>query len=201
MTDNRQQARLSTSDAASPACIFEPFQDRLSRDIRNALSRALARALADGSMAPFEDEAAALLARAPAHCYSGYIVNRLERYRLAFAQIRAVQSDPFRQGIVLWNLRLFFEVHEVLEDAWHQAVGNRKLLLQAMIRAAGVYIKLEYGYARQAAKLAAKARYVLEQNGDALRQYFDPEELLQALDTLAPEPPVLLRGETKGGPE
>lgn len=200
MIDNRLQDHLGTPDAA-PVCIFEPFQDRLSRDTRNGLSRSLARSLAEGSMTPFEAEAAALLARAPARCYSAYIESRLERYRLAFSQIRCAGSDPFRQGLVLWNLGLFFEVHEVLEHAWHQAAGSHKLLLQAMIRAAGVYVKLEYGYARQAAKLAAKARYVLEQNGDALRQYFDPEDLLQALDTLAPEPPVLLLGKTKERPE
>jgi hypothetical protein len=83
-------------------------------------------------------------------------------------------------------------MHEVLEHAWYHAEGNRKTVLQAMIRAGGVYVKLEYGYARQAAKIAAKALSVLESNTALLGEYFAPGELLQALKTLAPIPPVLL---------
>ena len=101
-------------------------------------------------------------------------------------------TDPFAQGVELWNERLFFELHEVLEHAWYHAEGDHKLLLQAMIRAAGVYVKLEYGYVRQAAKMAGKAREVLENSRDILRQYFDPEELLTALASLDPVPPRLL---------
>ena len=55
------------------------------------------------------------------------------------------------------------------------------LTLQALIRAAGVYIKLEFGYERQAAKMAGKAREVLATSDDLLRDYFDPAELLAAL--------------------
>jgi hypothetical protein len=83
-------------------------------------------------------------------------------------------------------------MHEVLEHAWYHAQGSRKAVLQAMIRAAGVYVKLEYGYTRQAAKIAMKALNVLEGNTVLLREYFAPEELLQALKALAPTPPILL---------
>ena len=66
------------------------------------------------------------------------------------------------RGCCLWDLGLHFEVHEILEHAWHRAQGEEKLLLQAMIRAAGVYIKGDYGYFEAAAKLAARALPVLE---------------------------------------
>lgn len=173
--------------------IFEPFQDRLSRDIRNDLSSAFSQALAEGDLSPVEALTGSLLTRDLAPFYRDYITSRLERYRQAFAQIRVGCRDPFWQGLVLWDQRLFFEVHEVLEHAWYHAQGERKLVLQAMIRAAGFYIKLEFGYTRQAAKMADKARYVLETNIDSLREYFAPEELLSALALRNPLPPILLK--------
>ncbi len=186
------QSPMETAAGSTPPCVFEPFQDRLSRDIRNSLSRALSLALAEGDPTPFETAAAALLDRDLRRCYRDYIKSRLNRYRLAFAGIQPGDRDPFRQGLVLWDLQLFFEMHEVLEHAWYHAQGSRKAVLQAMIRAAGVYVKLEYGYTRQAAKIAAKSLGVLENNTALLREYFAPEELLQALKSLAPTPPVLL---------
>ena len=80
----------------------------------------------------------------------------------------------------------------MLEQAWHRAEGGRRRLLQALIRAAGVYIKLEFGQARQAAGLAEKACAGLEENRDALRAYFAPEELIAALRSLNPTPPLLM---------
>ena len=181
------------SDPAAPLR-FEPFQDRPSRDIRNTLSEALAQAITSGGAEPFEQAAARLRLEHPADIYRDYIADRLARYRRALAAISPGITDPLRQGMVLWNERLFFEVHEVLEHAWLQAAGRHKLLLQALIRAAGVYIKLEFGYDRQAAKMAGKAREVLATSGDLLRDYFDPAELLAALATLDPVPPQLRPG-------
>ena len=175
----------------APPPVFEPFQDRLSRDIRNALSSALAEAIVEGRPEPFEREAARLLAARPAERYRDYIADRLPRYHRALAAISRGIADPFAQGVELWNERLFFEMHEVLEHAWYHAEGERKLVLQAMIRAAGVYVKLEYGYLRQAAKMAGKAREVLERSREALSAYFEPGPLIAALAALDAEPPQL----------
>lgn len=191
MTDDRIPSQDANRSEPAVPLRFEPFQDRPSRDIRNALSEALAQAITSGGPEPFEQAASRLLAEHPAEPYRDYIGDRLARYRRALAAIKRGITDPLRQGLVLWNERLFFEVHEVLEHAWLQADGRRKLLLQAMIRAAGVYIKLEYGYDRQAAKMAAKASEVLADSGDLLGDYFDPTELLTALAHLDPVPPRL----------
>jgi len=190
---NERKIRIPHIDQAetAPPPVFEPFQDRLSRDIRNALSTSLAEAIAEGRPEPFEREAGRLLADRPAERYRTYITDRLPRYHRALEVISQGINDPFAQGVELWNERLFFEMHEVLEHAWYHAEGNRKLLLQAMIRAAGVYVKLEYGYVRQAEKMAGKAREVLEQSRAALTAYFDPQPLIAALAALEPEPPRL----------
>ena len=171
---------------------FDPFRDRLSRDIRNDLSRCFGQSLADESLFPVEELCAALLKRDLRRCYREYVETRLELYRRAFDRLQKSGRDPILQGLILWDLRLFFEMHEVLEHAWHHSEGDRRMLLQSMIRAAGVYIKLDHGYYRQAAKLAEKACAALEKHGSALRGYFAPQELIAALRSLNPVPPILL---------
>lgn len=182
-----------------PTPVFDPFTDRASRDVRNGLSRAFGQALAAGDPTPVEELGAALLAGDLGPGHRDYVSSRLERYRRAFPQIRDAHGDPVRQGLILWDLRLFFEVHEVLEHAWHEAEGDRRRLLQALIRAAGVYIKLEFGQSRQAVGLAEKACAGLEENRDALREHFDPEELIAALRSLNPTPPALLAAAPPAG--
>ncbi|MDH3329642.1 MAG: DUF309 domain-containing protein, partial [Desulfobulbaceae bacterium] len=101
-------------------------------------------------------------------------------------------NDIFWQALVLWDQKLFFEVHEVLEHAWLKAGGEEKLVLQAMIRAAGVYIKLEYGYRESARKIANRALPILEEHKEFLAAYFEPEKLLRCLRDLTLPPPDLL---------
>lgn len=48
--------------------------------------------------------------------------------------------DELRKGILLFNAGEFFACHEVLEEAWVQERGPRKLFLQALIHiAVGLY--------------------------------------------------------------
>lgn len=189
MGEKQQQQK---SAITQPLAGFDPFRDRLSRDIRNDLSRCFGQSLADGSLSPVEELSASLLEGDLHRCYREYVESRLELYRRAFDRIRKSGQDPILRGLILWDLRLFFEMHEVLEHAWHHSEGGLKMLLQSLIRAAGVYIKLEHGYYRQAARLAEKACAVLEKHGGALRDYFAPEALIAALRSLNPVPPILL---------
>ncbi|WP_035245522.1 DUF309 domain-containing protein [Desulfogranum mediterraneum] len=171
---------------------FEPFMDRLSRDIRNDLSESLVEVLRQRHLRPAREVAQGYLSRNLASCYGDYIINRLSQYQSSLKQIAAGNDDPLWQGLVLWDHGLFFEVHEILEHAWLGAGGEEKLLLQAMIRAAGVYIKLEHGYDAAARKIADKALPVLAQNRERLAAYIDPERLLEALGRLAQPAPKLL---------
>ena len=173
---------------------FEPFQDRLSRDIRNDLAASLVKALQEGNLAPVLAVAARYQDQDIAPCYTEYIQDRITRYRAALAEIRQGSDDVFFRALVLWDLRLFFEVHEILEPAWLKAAGGEKLFLQALIRAAGVYIKLEYGYRKGAEKMAQRALPVLAQYQDLLARYCNPEKLLHALRDITLPPPLLLAG-------
>jgi hypothetical protein len=74
-----------------------------------------------------------------------------------------------------------------------------KLTLQALVRAAGVYIKREYGYHDSAGRIAEKAVPVLAENRALLVHYFDPDKLIEALLTPDSVPPRLLNHEFSKG--
>lgn len=171
---------------------FNPFTDRLSRDIRNELSSALAISLQSGSEKAVLAVAQRYLATDPAEIYVVYINERLCRYRKAIDTIFGKIDDPFLRSFVLWDLELFFEMHEVLEHDWYHATGDTKLLMQALIRAAGVYIKLECDLVPQARKIASKALPVLEAQHDTLAAYFPPGRLITALKSESSIAPKLL---------
>lgn len=171
--------------------LFNPFTDRLSRDIRNDLSSSLVECLETGELSPAEEVARRYLADHAQPPYADYIRQRLQRYEQALETIHGNSDDPIWRSTVLWNLELFFEMHEVLEHAWYTAQGDTKRIMQALIRAAGVYVKLGCGYQPQARKMADKAIEVLSAHQDFLNRYFEPEPLLEALRELDPKPPRL----------
>lgn len=173
--------------------IFQPFNDRMSRDIRNDLSESLVAVLKEKSMTPALEVADKYITDDLPLCYSQYIETRVERYRRCLERIIEGKTDPLWLALVLWDEQLFFEVHEVLEHAWLAEKGEEKLFLQAMIRAAGVYIKLDSGYDDAAGRIAAKAIPVLKKNHQRLVQHTAPELLIESLRSLALPPPKLLR--------
>ena len=173
--------------------LFNPFEDRQSRDIRNELSAGLAAAIETGSTEKLTAIVGQFRQQPLAEYYHEYLEDRYGRYQQALGLIEGTITEPIAQGVVLWNLGLFFEVHEVLEHAWYSAQGERKQTLQALIRAAGVYIKREYGFNAAADRIAAKAIPVLLANADILRAYFKLSDLTTALQTPRLAPPILHR--------
>jgi hypothetical protein len=171
---------------------FDPFEDRLCRDIRNDLSEALRRSLATGSPAAFRETAADFLARDLAPVYTEYLHDRLARFEVVLAEIsKQGISRPLDRALVLWDQALFFEAHEVLEAVWMQAEGAERLALQGLIRAVGVYVHLEVGHGAAAGKMAAKAVQGLEENHAALGETPWLGRLLEKLRALDPVPPQL----------
>jgi hypothetical protein len=170
---------------------FNPFTDRLSRDIRNTLSHTISEVLASGSLAAAEQAASPFIHGDLAPHYRRYIQHRLKCYRQATDSLAGSQASVVRQAVVLWDLGCYFEVHEVLEPAWMTATGDEKRLLQALIRAAGVYINLELGYRQRAAKIGAKAIPVLIASRTHLAALMNIDELIGALESLSEQPPRL----------
>ena len=173
---------------------FDPLNDRLSRDIRNRLSVAFAEALAEGTMAQVEEVAARSRASGLAPVYEAYIADRLIRYQEALRTIATNGvEEPLTRALLLWDLGLFFEVHEILEQAWRRAHGPEKAILQAMIRAAGMYIKLAMGQPEAARKMATKALAALERHRALAGTKLPLNRLLAALKSVDPNPPKLYR--------
>ncbi len=169
---------------------FNPFEDRFSRDMRNALSSALATAIETGEHNKLRQVVEDFENRELAPHYRNYFDHRRVHYKKALELMEAEQA-PIERAVILWNEGLYFEVHEVLEHVWYNAQGSEKLTLQALIRAAGVYVKKEYGYTVPAAKIAGKSWPVLKDNENLLKAYFDPAPLIYALQHLEEPPPQL----------
>jgi predicted metal-dependent hydrolase len=76
------------------------------------------------------------------------IAERLVRFSAALKDWlptagEATLTQALREGIVLFNHRLFFEVHEVLEAQWSQETGEEKQFLQGLIQIAVAFQHLE----------------------------------------------------------
>lgn len=171
---------------------FDPFNDRRSRDLRNTLSEqfvdVVLRNDAQGFRLLCEHWAAVDLGGV----YREYIEIRLNRYREAFEQLEHDDiRAPLRQAMVLWNVGLYFEVHELLETIWQPAEEPLRSALKGLIQAAGVHIHLLWGHQAAAEKLAKKAYKHLNDNREGAAFVTNLDELLEHLERVDPQPPVL----------
>ncbi|WP_319521527.1 DUF309 domain-containing protein [uncultured Desulfosarcina sp.] len=171
---------------------FDPFNNRLCRNVRNALSEGFKEALEDRALKPVHRMAGFFLNGDPPPVVREYIDQRLAAYEGVLADLGDHPADdPLDIAPLIWNHRLFFETHEYLEPFWMAAEGDEKRLLQALIRAAGAYVHLEQGNRSAARRIGTKALDAIEQYRQRLRPHFDPQLLLDKLRSLDPDPPRL----------
>jgi hypothetical protein len=171
---------------------FDPFNNRLSRDIRNSLAEAFVDALQAADQSCYQRAAAKWLARNPADAYAAYVHDRLKRYDDVFAQIKISSiADAKRQVLVSWNHGLFFEVHEQLERIWLKTSGDEHQALKGLIQAAGVYVHLEFDRRPAAEKLALKSLERIQKYSDCLPFIRNLDMLLEKLKDLNTAPPPL----------
>jgi hypothetical protein len=171
---------------------FDPFNNRLCRNVRNALSENFKTVLEQKKMQPVRHVAGFFLNDPLPSCVRTYIDQRLAAYERVLTNVLNHQlDDPLEIAVAIWDQHLFFETHEYLEHYWMTADGDDKKLLQALIRAAGAYVHLEQGNLIGAKRIAAKAVAVLEVHQDRLSPYADPRLLLAKLRSLDPKPPTL----------
>jgi hypothetical protein len=144
---------------------FDPFNNRLARDIRNGLSEAFATALQCRNFGPVERAMQRWAARDLPPGHAEYIGGRMRSYRSAIQEIRERGlTDPLAQAVLIWNRGLYFELHDLLEAIWHRSGGDEREAVQGLIKAAGVYIHLEYRRSRAAERLAPKAAALLRRH-------------------------------------
>jgi len=171
---------------------FDPFNNRLCRNVRNALCEGFKDALKDRALQPVNRTANFFLNGNLAAVVRDYIEKRMPAYEGVLADLRDCPADdPLDIAPRIFNRRLFFETHEYLEPFWLAAEGDEKSLLQALIRAAGTYVHLEQGNRSAARRIAAKALQGIEQHRQRLTPHFDPQLLIDKLRSLDPDPPRL----------
>ena len=174
---------------------FDPFNNRLCRNVRNALSEGFKDALELRALEPVQRTAGFFLDNDLPAVVRDYIDKRMTAYEGVLTDIEDCPADdPLAIAPRIFNRRLFFETHEYLEPFWMAAEGDEKRLLQALIRAAGAYVHLEQGNRSAARRIGAKALDALEQYRQRLTRHFDPQLLLDKLRSLDPDPPSLSLG-------
>ena len=171
---------------------FDPFTDRLSRDIRNTLSRAMVRALQQGDPDYFMNRCRAWLRQNLPDTHRTYVANRQRVFEHLFQLSRTGQDiGPLSLAAALWNAGLFFEVHEVVEDVWHTATGPRRQALKGLVQAAGSYVHHEAGRTAAAVRLGRKAAANLHSSATALGKISNTEELIRHLEKGGSQAPRL----------
>ena len=171
---------------------FDPFNDRMARDIRNTLSTALVADLGEETSHHVDEAADLWLDRRPARVYRDHIRLQRQRYREVLNTIRSQRvGDPREQSLFLWNAGLFFELHELLETIWHGTSGSQRNALKGLIQAAGVYVHRARGNLEAARNLARRAAINLRGACTELDFIADLDSLLAALDHPSSPPPVL----------
>lgn len=168
---------------------FDPFSDRLARDLRNDLSSALVEQLTGKASDAIARQAELWRAKGLASVYATFMDQRLKSYRTVLAEIeRAGCSDPRHQAVILWNAGLFFELHELLETIWHRAKGPERTALKGMIQAAGAFVHNLRGKPKAAGGLAQRARQHLQEGAGALGYIANLDRLIDDLEQLPHEP-------------
>ena len=187
----KKQSVSSHPKKTSPAR-FDPFNSRLSRDIRNTLSEAFVDALLQVDKSRYQSTAEQWLARNLDDLHAGYIRDRLKRYDHVFDQIMINRiNDAKLQTLIIWNHGLFFEVHEHLERIWQQTTGDEYQALKGLIQAAGVYIHLKFNRRPAAARLAIKSSDRIRKYSACLTFIANLKLLLDKLKNLDIIPPQL----------
>lgn len=162
---------------------FDPFSDRLARDIRNSLSSALVSDLSAGKADSVDEVADSWRRQALEPLYQNYIHQTRERYRQVKQRIRSAHiQDPRLQAVVLWNAGLFFELHELLETIWHDTQGAARVGIKGLIQAAGVYVHQLRGNLDAARGLAERARRNLSIGQDCLSFIANLAQLIHSLE-------------------
>ena len=159
---------------------------RLARDIRNSLSKAFLKSLALHDPLILKRVADGFLGQQLSPPYQDYIKDRLARYEKARDTIiKHKIVGIVEQSQIFWELQLYYEMHEVLEDIWLESAGARRKALQGLIRAAGMKIHFERGNTRTAVSMAQKAIADIQENRSALPDFQELDNLLEEAGKMA----------------
>ena len=169
---------------------FDPFENRLARNLRNELSAAFIHSLDEMDAGLFRAATASYLQREIEPGFREYIEDRLDRYREVFDEIQAAEvKDPFAQTMLLWHKGLLFEAHERFESFWKDVPADTRQAIKGLIKAVAACIHKEYGHERAAASLADKAAGLLRDYGSFLPAFINTDRIVARLVSEDLSPP------------
>jgi len=172
---------------------FDPFGDRLARDLRNYLSTAFVAQLTGENPDALALEVGRWQARDLAPVYANYLKERQAAYLRMIEDIeKSGYTDPRHQAVLLWNAGLLFELHELLETIWPKAREPEHTALKGWIQAAGAFVHFFRGKPDAARGLAEKARQNLRAGAEALGYLVNLDQLIRDLHDL-PDVPTRLK--------
>jgi len=117
--------------------------------------------------------------------YAHYLKERLARYEEAYAIIEKRKLKKILQQVpILWDLKLYFEMHELLELQWKEAEGDRRKALQGLIRAAGMKIHAANNNRKAAISMGGKALIDLANYCGELRGFDKIEAILAEIEQI-----------------
>ena len=165
---------------------FDPFENRLARDIRNTIGPALIQSIKERTAHPFSLAVQSLSSRPLTADMENYINHRKKCLDAILDQLKTdTQALEFSQILIrLWDENLYFEVHEWLEQEWITRTGDEKKGFQALIQAAVALEHFEYNRLGSAKKLAQKARKKLEALSDSIPEPFNSQMFIIALNRI-----------------
>ena len=157
---------------------FDPFNNRLARDIRNTLSKSFLQALEQGNVTFFQRSIARYLQQELEPVFVSYISSRRKKYEEVFALIiTEKEEDILQKAAIFWEYKLYFEMHELLEPFWKKAKGAERKALQGLIRAAGMKIHAENNNRKAAVSMGTKALAALDEYGAVLAGFSKRDEV------------------------
>lgn len=148
---------------------FDPYSQRLARDVRNSLGHWFVHGLMSQQPDPAGDALSRLNVAALPESHQDWVRRKVRLYRQLAQHIPVgTATSPLELGLELWREGLFFEAHEAFEEAWQSADGDRSLAFKALVQAVGSCIHARRGADGPAKSLAAKAARGLKQYGRSL---------------------------------
>lgn len=159
---------------------FNPFENRLDRDLRNDLGSALCKSIESGTTDRFEQTRADYLKKDLGRERRAYIEKRTTALEKILNLMEDRMPGPEKTDQVswlLWKEGLYFEFHEWMETQWRLANGPRKKAFQALILIAVACEHLQYRRVEPAKKLARKALERLGRYSDDLPAWVDLKDL------------------------
>lgn len=166
--------------------IFDPFNSRLCRDVRNQLGHAMVESFETGSVDPFSKAVNKWKSATHEASVLDYINHRQACFENLFKPLETFNFSNAKIIPMLWNQKLYFECHEWLEEQWLKSSGKTKKGLQALILCAAAYEHQLYNRPESAKKVSKKAISRIREFKNHLPDWVDAKDIINHLTDLSP---------------